>query len=60
MVVRRGNGLYLAQDIQRKHFNELAAWCGLGETAEPLIREIPAATPAVIASVQENPPKGFP
>jgi serine/threonine-protein kinase HipA len=32
----------------------------LGETAEPLIKDILAATPAVIASVQENLPKGFP
>ncbi len=60
MSVRGRNKHYLVKDIQRKHFNEMAARCGLGETAEPLIKDILAATPAVIASVQENLPKGFP
>jgi len=60
MSVRGRNKHYLVKDIQRRHFNDLAARCGLGETAEPLIKDILAATPAVIASVQENLPKGFP
>ncbi|MBI3376458.1 MAG: type II toxin-antitoxin system HipA family toxin [Betaproteobacteria bacterium] len=60
MSVRGKNKHYLVKDIQRRHFNEMAARCGLGETAEPLIRDILAATPAVIASVQENLPEGFP
>jgi len=60
MSVRGKNKHYLVKDIQRRHFNEMAARCGLGETAEPLIKDILAATPAVIASVQENLPKGFP
>ncbi len=38
----------------------MAALCGVGETAEPLIKDIMAATPAVIASVQKDLPKGFP
>ena len=54
------NKHYLVKDIQRRHFNETAARCGLGETAEPLIEEILAATPNVIASVQTDLPKGFP
>jgi len=60
MSVRGKNKHYLVKDIQRRHFNDMAAQCGLGETAEPLIQEILAATPAVIASVQKNLPKGFP
>ena len=38
----------------------LAAGRGRGETAPPLIEDIRAATPDVIASVRENLPKGFP
>jgi serine/threonine-protein kinase HipA len=60
MAVRGNNKHYLVKDIRRRHFNDMAARCGLGETAEPLIKDILAATPAVIASVQENLPKGFP
>ena len=60
MSVRGKNRHYLVRDIQRRHFNEMAARCGLGETAEPLIKDVLAATPAVIASVQKNLPKGFP
>ncbi len=60
MSVRGKNKHYLLKEIQRRHFNDMASRCGLGETAEPLIKDILAATPAVIASVQENLPKGFP
>ena len=60
MSVRGKNKHYLLKDIQRRHFNYMAAQCGLGETAEPLIKDILAATPAVIASVQKDLPKGFP
>jgi serine/threonine-protein kinase HipA len=60
MSVRGKNKHYLLKNIQRRHFNAMAAQCGLGETAEPLIKEILAATPAVIASVQKKLPKGFP
>ena len=60
MSVRGNNKHYLVKDIQRRHFNDLAARCGLGETAEPLIKDILAATPAVVAAVQKNLPRGFP
>jgi len=60
MSVRGKNKHYLLKDIQRRHFNDLATQCGLGETAEPLIKEILAATPVVIASVQQAVPKDFP
>lgn len=60
MSVRGRNKHYLLKDIQRRHFNAMAAQCGVGETAEPLIKDILAATPAVVASVQKGLPKGFP
>lgn len=50
----------MLKNIQRRHFNTLAAQCGVGETAEPLIKAILAATPTVIASVQKDLPEGFP
>ena len=60
MSIRGKNKHYLMKDIQRRHFNQLAARCGLGETAEPLITEILATTPKVIASIQTAIPRGFP
>jgi serine/threonine-protein kinase HipA len=51
---------YLLKDIQRRHFNAMAVKCGIGESAEPLIQDILAATPAVIASVQNDLPERFP
>jgi serine/threonine-protein kinase HipA len=60
MSVRGKNKHYLLKDIQRRHFNAMAALSGVGETAEPLINEVLAATPAVIASVQKDLPPGFP
>jgi serine/threonine-protein kinase HipA len=60
MSVRGKNKHYGLKDIQRRHFNHTAAQCGLGETAEPLINEVVAATPDVIVSVQQDLPKRFP
>jgi serine/threonine-protein kinase HipA len=60
MSVRGKNKHYLLKDIQRRHFNAVAEQCGVGETAERLIRDILDATPAVIASVQKDLPKEFP
>lgn len=60
MSIRGKNKHYLMKDIQRQHFNETAARCGLGETAEPFIKEILVATPNVIASVEAEMPIGFP
>ena len=60
MSIRGKSKHYLMKDIQRRHFNETAARCGWGETAEPLINEILAATPNVIASIQTAIPRGFP
>ena len=60
MSIRGKNKHYLMKDIQRQHFNETAARCGLGDTAEPFIKEILVATPNVIASVEAEMPIGFP
>jgi len=51
---------YLIKDIRRRHFNETAAKCGLGETAEPIINKILSQTPEVLGSVQGKVPKDFP
>lgn len=60
MSVRAKNKHYLLKDIQRGHFNVAARRWGIGETAEPIIEEILAATPGVIISVEKHLPKGFP
>jgi len=60
MSVRATNKRYLLKDIQRRHFNVAARRWGIGETAEPIIEEILAATPDVIISVEKHLPKGFP
>jgi len=60
MSVRGKNKHYRVKDIQRRHFNAMASQCGLGDTAEPLIEDILAATPAVVAAAQKDLPKGFP
>jgi serine/threonine-protein kinase HipA len=46
-------------DIQRRHFNSTAKKVGYGESAEPLLQELIARTPAVVAQVQADLPKGF-
>jgi serine/threonine-protein kinase HipA len=60
MSISGKNKHYVIKDIQRRHFNETAARCGLGGTAEPLIQEIVAATPKVIKAIQAGIPKRFP
>jgi serine/threonine-protein kinase HipA len=60
MSVRGKSKHYQLKDIQRRHFNAMAVQCGIGESAEPLIQDILAATPAVIASVQKDLPEKYP
>lgn len=50
---------YLMHTVQRRHFNSTAKKVGYGETAEPLLEEIIARTPAAIATVQSQLPPGF-
>jgi serine/threonine-protein kinase HipA len=60
MAVRGKSKHYRLKNIQRRHFNATAAQCGVGETAESLIADILAATPAVVSSVQKDLPGEFP
>lgn len=46
-------------DIQRRHFTSTAQLCGL-DSAEPLIDQLLALTPRVIALAQQELPSGFP
>lgn len=59
MAIRGKNKHYMLTEIQRKHFNETAARSGIG-SAERLIEDILARTPAVIEAVQKSIPRGFP
>ena len=53
------NRHYEAERIQRRHFNSTAKRFGFGETAEPLLQELIARTPAAIDQVQRELPRGF-
>lgn len=59
MALLGKNRHYLAHNIQRRHFNSTAKKVGYGDTAEPLIQDIIARTPAVIAKVRADLPAGF-
>lgn len=48
-----------AERIQRRHFNSTARRFGYGETAEPLLQELIARTPAAIDQVLRELPVGF-
>ena len=60
MAVMAGKPLYRLRDIERRHFNAMAARCGYGKHAEPLIAKILEATPGVIDRVRGRLPEGFP
>jgi serine/threonine-protein kinase HipA len=60
MAVRSKNKHYVMKDVQRRHFNAMAARCGLGPSAESLIADIVAATPGIVHSVGKDLPEGFP
>lgn len=51
---------YAFRDIQRRHFNAMAARCGLSDDAEFIIERIIASTPRVIDEVAALLPDGFP
>ncbi len=50
---------YLMRDIQRRHFNSTAQKVGYCDSAEPIIQDILARTPAAIAEVRESMPAGL-
>lgn len=53
------NRHFVAEHIQRRHFNSTAKRFGYGETTEPLIQELIERTPGVIDEVQRALPPGF-
>lgn len=60
MAVRGANAHYKLDEIQRRHWNEMARRCRLGMNAEGLIDQLIARTPAAIAEVESKLPRGFP
>jgi serine/threonine-protein kinase HipA len=50
---------YHANSILRRHFNSTAQKVGYGESAEPLLIEFIARTPAVVEKVRSALPAGF-
>ncbi|MET0934560.1 MAG: type II toxin-antitoxin system HipA family toxin [Luteibacter sp.] len=59
MALLGKNRHYDVQSIQRRHFNSTARKVAYGESAEPLIEEILARTPAAIDDVAACLPAGF-
>ncbi|MBM7131175.1 type II toxin-antitoxin system HipA family toxin [Dyella mobilis] len=59
MALLGKNRHYAMQRIQRRHFNSTAQQVGYAPTAEPIIEEILARTPAVIAEVHADLPQNF-
>jgi serine/threonine-protein kinase HipA len=53
------NRHYLFKEIQRRHFDAMAARCGYGRDAEPIIGRIVERTDAVIGQVSSRLPAGF-
>ena len=60
MAVHSRNVHYRLSEIQRRHWNTVAHANGVGEDAEPLIRELLEATPRVLTEVGRHLPLGFP
>jgi serine/threonine-protein kinase HipA len=59
MALLGKNRHYEMFGIQRRHFNSTAQKVGYGISAEPIIEDILARTPAAIAAVQAGLPPGF-
>lgn len=53
------NRHYHFHAVRRRHFNSTARKVGYGESAEPLLRELLARTPAVVEQLQADLPPGF-
>lgn len=50
---------YRMHEIERRHFNSTAKKVGYAEDAEPLLQDLIARTPEVVAQVQAQLPQGF-
>jgi len=59
MALLGKNRHYLAHNILRRHFNSTAKNVGFGDSAEPLIQDIIACTPAIVDKVSAALPLGF-
>ena len=59
MAVLGKNRHYAMSQIQRRHFNTTARKLGYADSAEPIITDILARTPAVMAEVGAKLPEGF-
>ena len=57
MALLGKNKHYTMQTIQRRHFDSTAQKVGYAQTAEPIIEDILARTPAAIAEVQADLPQ---
>lgn len=59
MALLGKNRHYHMHTIQRRHFNSTAKKVGYGDNAEPLLQDLIARTPKVVAQVQAELPQGF-
>ncbi len=59
MALLGKNRHYLMHNIERRHFNSTAKKVGFGENCEPLLQDLVARTPEVVAQVQAELPQGF-
>ena len=59
MALLGKNRHYLARGILRRHFNSTAKKVGYGDSAEPLLQDFIARTPAVVDKVRADLPAGF-
>jgi serine/threonine-protein kinase HipA len=59
MALLGKNRHYAMSQIQRRHFNTTARKLGYGDSAEPIIMDILARTPAAVAEVSASLPEGF-
>ena len=59
MALLGKNRHYEMHGIQRRHFDSTARQVGYAATAEPIIDEVLARTPAAVAQVQASLPPGF-
>ena len=59
MALLGKNRHYTMSHIQRRHFNTTARKVGYGNSAEPIIMDILARTPAAVAEVGASLPPGF-
>jgi serine/threonine-protein kinase HipA len=59
MALLGKNRHYLIRNIQRRHFTSTAKKVGYGDSAEPLLQDFIARTPAVVEKVRADLPAGF-